>query len=90
MPAPIILGTDLIDLRDGRPVVVSEHGPDGPTRVRKRRLGSRRWENIPFDPERFRRRPRRSYGAERYGAEVVRLATALGLSCREVFLMRED
>lgn len=92
MSAPIRLGTDLIDLHDGRPVVVSEMGPQGPLYVRKRRLGSGRWYKVPFDPERFRRRPRRRYAkaAARYEPEVRRLAEALGLACWEVVVARAD
>jgi hypothetical protein len=91
MSAPIRLGTDLIDLTDGRRVVVSEMGPQGPLYVRKRRLGSKRWYKVPFDPERFRRRPRRRYAkAEaRHEPEVRRLAKALGLACWEVKLQMQ-
>jgi hypothetical protein len=92
MSAPIRLGTDLIDLTDGRPVVVSEMGPQGPLYVRKRRLGSKRWYKMSYDAERFRRRPRRRYAAAtaRYEPEVRRLAEALGLACWEVVVARAD
>lgn len=43
---PIRIGTEIMDLRDGRTCIVSDIRPDGVTLCRKRSLTTGRWQTI--------------------------------------------
>lgn len=86
-----LLGTTLIDTRDGRPCIVSAVADGRVTHVRKRIVGSKRWRTYQFEAERYmrpsavaRRAAMRMTMIQRHGPDVVRLAESLGLPCGEV------
>lgn len=66
-----LIGTELIDLRDGRPCVVSQASP---MRVRKRNLATGGWHTLAWEAGRFRRAHARNYVLTEVGLKRKREA----------------